>query len=86
MPRAQFPELEFNKNAEPNSRLFVRWLSAVARQTGGVTVAPVSSPRYASTAWHLMIDGHSACPWGLSAAQLLKTHGETVVSLNLDFL
>lgn len=37
MPRAQFPQMEFHKNAEPNSQLFVCWLSAVASQTGGVS-------------------------------------------------
>lgn len=86
--RAQFPPLEFHKNAEPNSQLFVCWLSAVALQTGGVTVAPVSSQRYASTPWHIMIDGQITCPGGLSGAQLLKhpTHlrRNCAVSLNLD--
>ena len=73
MPRAQFPPLEFCKNAEPNSQLFVCWLSAVGRQTGGVTVAPVSSPRYVSSAWHFMIDGQSACPGGLSGSPAPNT-------------
>lgn len=72
IPRAQSLQLEFHKNAEPNSQLFVCWLSAVACQTGGVTVAPVSSPWYVSMAWHIMMDGQITCPWGLSGTELLK--------------
>lgn len=72
IPWAQSLQMEFHKNAEPNSQLFVCWLSAAACQTGGVTVAPVSSPWYVSMAWHIVMDGQITCLWSLSGAELLK--------------